>query len=114
LYKSLAFFLSSTRRHTRFSRDWSSDVCSCDLKRRMIRPWKRSQDVCLKTIILACPTSQLEISLSHSQDTKTFKTTIVTWTLLMRSEERRVGNGGGSRRYENGRDVLPDELTFDC
>src|SRR5690606_40086364 len=25
------FFLSSGRRHTRFSRDWSSDVCSSDL-----------------------------------------------------------------------------------
>src|SRR6266700_5713826 len=25
------FFLSSIRRHTRFSRDWSSDVCSSDL-----------------------------------------------------------------------------------
>src|SRR5690606_39592087 len=25
------FFVSSSRRHTRFSRDWSSDVCSSDL-----------------------------------------------------------------------------------
>src|SRR5690606_40165532 len=29
-YDSL-FFFSSRRRHTRFSRDWSSDVCSSDL-----------------------------------------------------------------------------------
>src|SRR5690606_39768266 len=28
---SLVFFFSSRRRHTRFSRDWSSDVCSSDL-----------------------------------------------------------------------------------
>src|SRR5690606_41188651 len=27
----LFFFFSSRRRHTRFSRDWSSDVCSSDL-----------------------------------------------------------------------------------
>src|SRR5690606_40836987 len=27
------FFFSSRRRHTRFSRDWSSDVCSSDLSR---------------------------------------------------------------------------------
>src|SRR5690606_39320436 len=27
----LVFFFSSGRRHTRFSRDWSSDVCSSDL-----------------------------------------------------------------------------------
>src|SRR5690606_39638145 len=28
---ALFFFFSSRRRHTRFSRDWSSDVCSSDL-----------------------------------------------------------------------------------
>src|SRR5690606_41002029 len=28
---STIFFFSSRRRHTRFSRDWSSDVCSSDL-----------------------------------------------------------------------------------
>src|SRR5690606_41012784 len=27
----IVFFFSSRRRHTRFSRDWSSDVCSSDL-----------------------------------------------------------------------------------
>src|SRR5690606_40349923 len=30
----LDFFFSSRRRHTRFSRDWSSDVCSSDLAMR--------------------------------------------------------------------------------
>src|SRR5690606_41027704 len=30
------FFFSSRRRHTRFSRDWSSDVCSSDLFRGTI------------------------------------------------------------------------------
>src|SRR5690606_40645815 len=30
---SSVFFFSSRRRHTRFSRDWSSDVCSSDLCR---------------------------------------------------------------------------------
>src|SRR6266700_82250 len=29
---SFFFFFSSRRRHTRFSRDWSSDVCSSDLE----------------------------------------------------------------------------------
>src|SRR5690606_41091723 len=32
------FFFSSRRRHTRFSRDWSSDVCSSDLTRVASRP----------------------------------------------------------------------------
>src|SRR5690606_41020865 len=31
LYVCCRFFFSSRRRHTRFSRDWSSDVCSSDL-----------------------------------------------------------------------------------
>src|SRR5690606_40428388 len=31
------FFFSSRRRHTRFSRDWSSDVCSSDLTQRHVK-----------------------------------------------------------------------------
>src|SRR5690606_39521264 len=31
------FFFSSRRRHTRFSRDWSSDVCSSDLPEHIRR-----------------------------------------------------------------------------
>src|SRR3712207_9281749 len=30
-YHSVCFFFSSRRRHTRYWRDWSSDVCSSDL-----------------------------------------------------------------------------------
>src|SRR2546430_6874552 len=33
----LFFFFSSRRRHTRFDCDWSSDVCSSDLLRRVTR-----------------------------------------------------------------------------
>src|SRR6266550_2437391 len=32
----LIFFFSSRRRHTRCSRDWSSDVCSSDLIERLL------------------------------------------------------------------------------
>src|SRR2546429_6631097 len=35
LYK---FFFSSRRRHTRCSRDWSSDVCSSDLSMQKLAP----------------------------------------------------------------------------
>src|SRR5690625_6646517 len=31
LYMLILFFFSSRRRHTRWPRDWSSDVCSSDL-----------------------------------------------------------------------------------
>src|SRR2546422_3042072 len=37
------FFFSSRRRHTRCSRDWSSDVCSSDLDLRIDNP--RNLDV---------------------------------------------------------------------
>src|SRR3989304_8390541 len=33
----IMFVFSSRRRHTRCSRDWSSDVCSSDLERRDVR-----------------------------------------------------------------------------
>src|SRR5690625_7356451 len=31
MFNSICFFFSSRRRHTRWPRDWSSDVCSSDL-----------------------------------------------------------------------------------
>src|SRR5690606_723914 len=34
------FFFSSRSRHTRFSRDWSSDVCSSDLHRPLDEAWE--------------------------------------------------------------------------
>src|SRR6266436_8864955 len=40
------FFFSSRRRHTRCSRDWSSDVCSSDLRRRSGTARNRSLGRC--------------------------------------------------------------------
>src|SRR5260370_39990993 len=44
MYLSLfcLFFFSSRRRHTRFKCDWSSDVCSSDLKLRPCFPYQRT------------------------------------------------------------------------
>src|SRR2546430_11949930 len=36
----LVFFISSRRRHTRFDCDWSSDVCSSDLRRGRAARWR--------------------------------------------------------------------------
>src|SRR5690606_40149346 len=45
------FFFSSRRRHTRFSRDWSSDVCSSDLtdgdSEVILAAWQRWGAACL-------------------------------------------------------------------
>src|SRR5256885_4967005 len=38
--RSIMFFFSSRRRHTRLQGDWSSDVCSSDL-RKWFRSWNR-------------------------------------------------------------------------
>src|SRR6266536_927278 len=40
---SLFFFFSSRRRHTRSTRDWSSDVCSSDLEEVVLRASARVQ-----------------------------------------------------------------------
>src|SRR2546429_2650151 len=37
-HAAVFFFFSSRRRHTRCSRDWSSDVCSSDLDGRLFLP----------------------------------------------------------------------------
>src|SRR5947209_6180361 len=46
---SIRFFFSSRRRHTRYWRDWSSDVCSSDLpidrKEALVGPGELGADV---------------------------------------------------------------------
>src|SRR6266436_9037752 len=66
------FFFSSRRRHTRCSRDWSSDVCSSDLDRSEVQA------------SAPAPRGRLRPSASHS------------WR-RWRSEERRVGKECRSR-----------------
>src|SRR5688500_20199431 len=39
------FFFSSRRRHTRLQGDWSSDVCSSDLERKIIAVKKNTFDI---------------------------------------------------------------------
>src|SRR5207245_6237496 len=36
------FLFSSRRRHTRCYRDWSSDVCSSDLAKRVLNDWTQT------------------------------------------------------------------------
>src|SRR6266436_2444349 len=43
----LCFVFSSRRRHTRCSRDWSSDVCSSDLNRGILKKAKGDLDAAL-------------------------------------------------------------------
>src|SRR5690606_1960442 len=50
-------FFSSRRRHTRFSRDWSSDVCSSDLK---------APGVCMVVVLSVGVSSVCTLSLTRS------------------------------------------------
>src|SRR5690606_39832623 len=75
------FFFSSRRRHTRFSRDWSSDVCSSDLGGRQITATltglpRRVPLLAAKALVLS---------------TVTALATAVAIPVSVRSEERRVG-----------------------
>src|SRR5690606_40658030 len=49
-HSTIHFFFSSRRRHTRFSRDWSSDVCSSDLNEIHNNSIARLQLCCLRAI----------------------------------------------------------------
>src|SRR5437870_13658374 len=70
---TLSFFFSSRRRHTRWPRDWSSDVCSSDLKAREAAARQRPRRL----------RSPLRLA-------------AVAGTVSPRSEERRVGEEGRS------------------
>src|SRR5439155_6599878 len=73
------FFFSSRRRHTRWPRDWSSDVCSSDLTIRCAQCHR----ICM-----------------HSEDSAKRMTSLrrrESKTTVSRSEERRVGKECRSR-----------------
>src|SRR5687768_17649707 len=84
------FFFSSRRRHTRCSRDWSSDVCSSDLADRVLllrRERRPGRVVDLHRHVLPAVDARLA---AHAQEVG-----VVELGLLAadedRSEERRVG-----------------------
>src|SRR5690606_40732447 len=90
------FFFSSRRRHTRFSRDWSSDVCSSDLRDGCLG----QREELLAPLVARCG-SEGPASLSRSELSQLFRSKKALSELhrYARSEERRVGKecrcGGG-------------------
>src|SRR5690606_40163749 len=95
---------SSRRRHTRFSRDWSSDVCSSDLG--TLGPSTASFDLTLPpgTVIttitgLDVGASEVVTSVTPNDGRIAFNDTqllIGSSASSARSEERRVGKESGS------------------
>src|SRR5687768_18122520 len=80
------FFFSSRRRHTRCSRDWSSDVCSSDLADRLSEALPRYALVVvgLALILLTVVFRSILVPLKAAAG-------------FVRSEERRVGKECRSR-----------------
>src|SRR5690606_39410882 len=92
------FFFSSRRRHTRFSRDWSSDVCSSDLRQDL--PDELAQELGLARdaiVILGDVTlGLLPRQLERDREPRERRAQLVRD--VARSEERRVGKECGEQR----------------
>src|SRR3712207_7853472 len=90
------FFFSSRRRHTRYWRDWSSDVCSSDLRRPTgyVAPWWEFSHVTNELLLEAGV--KYDHSLMHNDFEPYYVRVGDTWTPI-RSEERRVGKECRSR-----------------
>src|SRR5690606_40646607 len=94
------FFFSSRRRHTRFSRDWSSDVCSSDLTGNGLMAGKRGLILGVANnrsiawgIAKALVSQGAEIALTYQGEALKKRVE----PLAARSEERRVGKECTSR-----------------
>src|SRR3712207_8557539 len=91
-------FFSSRRRHTRYWRDWSSDVCSSDLE-----VYKRRSALGLVGSRINVETGQWAGTDSHLGGgiDSYYEYLLKCWLLFgdedCRSEERRVGKEGRSR-----------------
>src|SRR5690606_39396653 len=80
------FFFSSRRRHTRFSRDWSSDVCSSDLE--AVGDLTQGQLIGGEEVLAQTQTDHQRAAAACGEQ---------TIRLFRRSEERRVGKEYRSR-----------------
>src|SRR3712207_8931645 len=92
------FFFSSRRRHTRYWRDWSSDVCSSDLTDNVNSMAGGLTDQVRNIAEVTTAVARGDLSKKITVDVKgeilELKNTINT---MVRSEERRVGKECRSR-----------------
>src|SRR3712207_7885767 len=88
----LFFFFSSRRRHTRYWRDWSSDVCSSDLSTDPLG----FGEACFRyrhLELTACVALVLPVAVEYAVD----EARRIVYLRRARSEERRVGKECRSR-----------------
>src|SRR5690606_39894894 len=94
----VSFFFSSRRRHTRFSRDWSSDVCSSDLHLAIgLKESVYTGGIQRERLtMVAVPVSRQKMIVKHVGHHRRIVPQFRPESLL-RSEERRVGKECRSR-----------------
>src|SRR5262249_58954347 len=99
------FCFSSRRRHTRLVSDWSSDVCSSDLITNAGNHARESmaamiqQDLKKIGIRLNVVTLDFNSLLERITQTYNYEACLLGSVNADRSEERRVGKEGRSRRW---------------
>src|SRR3712207_6891093 len=94
-YYHFVFFFSSRRRHTRYWRDWSSDVCSSDLNGdpdayacRMLACRARAMTAGPRVLVAGADSDTFDLLAEWLSD---------TGARVQRSGERRGGEEGRSR-----------------
>src|SRR5690606_41129854 len=91
---AICFFFSSRRRHTRFSRDWSSDVCSSDLRVRVASAGVEGRQASILVAVddLAYETASAMFGVQrYRQLIAISRDQVRDLKEIERSEERRVG-----------------------
>src|SRR5690606_40829933 len=98
--RSGSFFFSSRRRHTRFSRDWSSDVCSSDLDRYDLPALARFlAQVCAALLMVGgAGVTAHDIGYVFFGGLVELGWFSIPFSLAIRSEERRGGRERGAGR----------------
>src|SRR5699024_11544307 len=98
------FFFSSRRRHTRSKRDWSSDVCSSDLKDKLCRTIKNKIIHCIPYLMYRLYLSKKRPNAPHFispfSKTKIPSNAQEMPSITSRSEERRVGKEWKNTRWQ--------------
>src|SRR5690606_40164919 len=96
----LLFFFSSRRRHTSFSRDWSSDVCSSDLAVWLFAgpPPTESQAQFQLALVADGFNSPVHLTSPPDGTGRLFVVDRIGVVYIIRSEERRVGKESRIRR----------------
>src|SRR5439155_4645191 len=91
------FFFSSRRRHTRWPRDWSSDVCSSDLMMQGQRDFQTVSRLIMSELTPLVGAGYGAFFLMHELEDEEPELRLIAsfgYQERKRSEERRVGKEG--------------------